>query len=223
MKALAFFCVMKYCFCMKQQKPLSRGRLSLAAAFALMALLVQPGLADVLGVYFGPRQSIDKPLIAIFDNARRSIHVAMFSFTLDSYADALIHAHERGVEVKVVLDKGQARGRGSDARKLEAAGIPVRYGAGSGLMHHKFSIVEGASLPPALTTRRGGAHTGTTRMPWSSSIKRSPAPSRTSFASCGMRVGGFKVRSMPEKPGWALRTRAAKQKCSALSPIHNPP
>ncbi len=142
MKALAFFCVMKYCFCMKQQKPLSRGRLSLAAAFALMALLVQPGLADVLGVYFGPRQSIDKPLIAIFDNAQRSIHVAMFSFTLDSYADALIHAHERGVEVKVVLDKGQARGRGSDARKLEAAGIPVRYGAGSGLMHHKFSIVD---------------------------------------------------------------------------------
>ncbi len=143
MKALVYFCAMKYCFCMKQQKPLSRGRLSLAAAFALMALLVQPGLADVLGVYFGPRQSIDKPLIAIFDNAQRSIHVAMFSFTLDSYADALIHAHERGVEVKVVLDKGQARGRGSDARKLEAAGIPVRYGAGSGLMHHKFSIVDG--------------------------------------------------------------------------------
>ncbi|MCH7921987.1 MAG: phospholipase D family protein [Nitrospinae bacterium] len=128
---------------MRQQRSLSRGRLSLAAAFALVAVLAQPGLADVLSVYFGPRQSIDKPLIAIFDNAQRSIHVAMFSFTLDSYADALIRAHERGVEVKVVLDKGQARGRGSDARKLEAAGIPVRYGAGSGLMHHKFSIVDG--------------------------------------------------------------------------------
>ena len=143
MKALAFFCVMKYYSYMRQQRSLSRGHLSLAAAFALVAVLVQPGLADVLGVYFGPRQSIDKPLIAIFDNAQRSIHVAMFSFTLDSYADALIRAHERGVEVKVVLDKGQARGRGSDARKLEAAGIPVRYGAGSGLMHHKFSIVDG--------------------------------------------------------------------------------
>ncbi|MEE9518656.1 MAG: phospholipase D-like domain-containing protein [bacterium] len=128
---------------MRQQKSLSRGRLSLAAAFTLVAVLVQPGLADVLGVYFGPRQSIDKPLIAIFDNAQRSIHVAMFSFTLDSYADALIRTQGRGVEVKVVLDMGQARGRGSDARKLEAAGIPVRYGAGSGLMHHKFSIVDG--------------------------------------------------------------------------------
>ncbi len=122
---------------MRQQKSLSRGRLSLAAAFTLVAVLVQPGLADVLGVYFGPRQSIDKPLIAIFDNAQRSIHVAMFSFTLDSYADALIRTQGRGVEVKVVLDMGQARGRGSDARKLEAAGIPVRYGAGSGLMNHK--------------------------------------------------------------------------------------
>ncbi len=127
---------------MRQHKSLSRGRLSLAAAFALVAVPVQPGLADVLGVYFGPRQSIDKPLIAIFDNARRSIHLAMFSFTLDSYADALIRTQGRGVEVKVMLDKGQARGRGSDARKLEAAGIPVRYGAGSGLMHHKFSIVD---------------------------------------------------------------------------------
>lgn len=128
---------------MNQHSAWPPGRLVLAAAFALVAVIIQPALAEVLGVYFGPRQSIDKPLISLYDKARRSIHVAMYTLTLDAYAEALIRAHARGVDVKVVLDRGQARGRGSDAQTLEAAGIPVRYGSGSGLMHHKFSVIDG--------------------------------------------------------------------------------
>ncbi|MFQ6671865.1 MAG: phospholipase D-like domain-containing protein, partial [Candidatus Tectimicrobiota bacterium] len=118
---------------MSQRRVWPPGVGTLAAAFALVAVLVQAGVAEVLGVYFGPRQSIAKPLIALYDQAQRSIHVAVYVLTLDPYAGALIRAHRRGVEVKVVLDKRQARHPASDARRLEAAGIPVRYGAGSGL------------------------------------------------------------------------------------------
>lgn len=128
---------------MSQQRGWPPGRLALATAFALVAVLIQPALAEVVGVYFGPRQSIDKPLISLYDQAQRSIHVAMYTLTLDAYAESLIRAHARGVDVKVVLDRRQARGRGSDAQRLDAAGIPVRYGSGSGLMHHKFSIIDG--------------------------------------------------------------------------------
>lgn len=128
---------------MSQQRGWPPGRLALATAFALVAVLIQPALAEVVGVYFGPRQSIDKPLISLYDQAQRSIHVAMYTLTLDAYAESLIRAHARGVDVKVVLDRRQARGRGSDAQRLDAAGIPVRYGAGPGLMHHKFSIIDG--------------------------------------------------------------------------------
>lgn len=115
-------------------------------ALALLALASGPSqsvLAEVLGVYFAPRQDIDKPLIAHLDGARRSIKVAMYALTLDAYAEALIRAHHRGVKVEVILDARQARHPASDASRLEAAGVPVRYGAGSGLMHHKFSVVDG--------------------------------------------------------------------------------
>ncbi len=141
--ALVIFCDIQYYFDMNQHRGRPPDRLALVAAFALVAVLIQPALAEVLGVYFGPRQSIDKPLISLYDQAQRSIHVAMYTLTLDAYAETLIRAHARGVDVKVVLDRRQARGRGSDAKRLDAAGIPVRYGAGPGLMHHKFSIIDG--------------------------------------------------------------------------------
>jgi phosphatidylserine/phosphatidylglycerophosphate/cardiolipin synthase-like enzyme len=128
---------------MSQQRGWPPGHFALATAFALVAVLIQPALAEVVGVYFGPRQSIDKPLISLYDQAQRSIHVAMHTLTLDAYAESLIRAHAKGVDVKVVLDRRQAQARGSDAQRLDAAGIPVRYGAGPGLMHHKFSIIDG--------------------------------------------------------------------------------
>jgi phosphatidylserine/phosphatidylglycerophosphate/cardiolipin synthase-like enzyme len=124
---------------------LHRAIVTLAALLLLVvaSLPVRQGLAEVLGVYFAPRQSIDKPLIAHLDAARLSIQVAMYALTLDTYAEALIGAHLRGVDVKVVVDPRQARHPASDASRLEAAGVAVRYGAGRGLMHHKFSVVDG--------------------------------------------------------------------------------
>ena len=117
--------------------------LSLAAALTLAGGPALPALGEILGVYFGPRQAIDVPLIEHFNRAQRSIHVALYALTLDTYANALIRAHRRGVEVKVLLDRGQARHPASDGRRLKAAGVAVRYASGPGLMHHKFSIVDG--------------------------------------------------------------------------------
>jgi phosphatidylserine/phosphatidylglycerophosphate/cardiolipin synthase-like enzyme len=67
----------------------------------------------------------------------------MYSLTLDAYTDALIEAHSRGVEVRVILDRSQAQRPFSDDQRLRSAGISVRYGPGPGLMHHKFAVVDG--------------------------------------------------------------------------------
>lgn len=132
---------------MSQRRPAAtRALKAAAAALALAALLALPAFGEVLGVYFGPRQAIDAPLIERYDEARVSIHVAMFALTLEPYADALVRAHRRGVEVRVVLDRRQARHPASRGGGLEAAGVPVRYAGGGGLMHHKFSIVDGRLL-----------------------------------------------------------------------------
>ncbi|MEM1515434.1 MAG: phospholipase D-like domain-containing protein [Thermoproteota archaeon] len=60
-----------------------------------------------LGIYFSPRGGCAQAIISLIEPANKSIHVLIYSFTLDSIGDALIAAYERGVDVKVVFEKDQ--------------------------------------------------------------------------------------------------------------------
>lgn len=99
--------------------------------------------AEVLGVYFAPDKDAHQPIIALYDGAERYIHLAIYSLTKDEFAEALIRAHKRGVEVKVLIDRVQAAGRYSDDEALERAGVQLRRSKGSGLMHNKFAVIDG--------------------------------------------------------------------------------
>jgi phosphatidylserine/phosphatidylglycerophosphate/cardiolipin synthase-like enzyme len=58
--------------------------------------------------------------------------------------DALIRAHDRGVEVRVVMESDN-RDR-SDPQKLSDAGIPVLGDRREGLMHDKFVVIDNAEV-----------------------------------------------------------------------------
>jgi phosphatidylserine/phosphatidylglycerophosphate/cardiolipin synthase-like enzyme len=62
--------------------------------------------------------------------------------TKDEFADALIKAHKRGVEVKALIDNAQAGNQYADDEKLENEGIEVRRDKASGLMHNKFAVID---------------------------------------------------------------------------------
>ena len=96
----------------------------------------------VLGIYFSPNGGCERQVIEWIGRANRSIHVLIYSFTLDSISDALIEAHNRGVEVKVVFEKNQIT-RYSEYQKLKAAGVQVRNDTNSGYMHDKVMIIDG--------------------------------------------------------------------------------
>jgi phosphatidylserine/phosphatidylglycerophosphate/cardiolipin synthase-like enzyme len=51
--------------------------------------------------------------------------VQEYTFTLKEIANALINAKERGVDVKVILDKSQLYSKYSVINELFASGIPV--------------------------------------------------------------------------------------------------
>lgn len=97
----------------------------------------------VLGVYFPPFEDSHKPIIQLYDDSEKYIHLAIYSLTKDEFSEALIRAHKRGVEVKVLIDRVQAAGRYSDDEALERAGVQLRRSKGSGLMHNKFAIIDG--------------------------------------------------------------------------------
>jgi phosphatidylserine/phosphatidylglycerophosphate/cardiolipin synthase-like enzyme len=84
------------------------------------------GLGRVLDVCFSWSRRCDEMAVRLIDSARSKILVAAYSLKDRWIAEALIRAHRRGVEVKVVLDASQARTRGSQYWNLWLSGIEVR-------------------------------------------------------------------------------------------------
>jgi len=85
-------------------------------------------------------------VIGFIDKCKTSLDVAVYAITHDRIAEALIRAHQRGVTVRVLLDRSQAGSRYSDDEVLEEAGIPVIRDIRSGSMHNKFVIGDGVSV-----------------------------------------------------------------------------
>ena len=77
------------------------------------------------------------------NRANDTIYVMVMCITQDELAEALINAHKRGVDVKVIIDDQWLYSSGSDYEKLLAAGVDVRGDDREGLMHHKVMIIDG--------------------------------------------------------------------------------
>ena len=90
--------------------------------------------------YFSPDTGAASVLIGFIDNCSSTIDVAIYAITHDDIAEALCRAHRRGVEVRVLVDKLQARSKYSDDEKLLLEGISLKEDATSGAMHNKFII-----------------------------------------------------------------------------------
>jgi phosphatidylserine/phosphatidylglycerophosphate/cardiolipin synthase-like enzyme len=83
---------------------------------------------------------VDGPLVKAMDAARLSIDVAAYSITLNSFRNALIRAHDRGVTVRVVMESTNMDS--SDVQRLQESGIPVIGDNRDGLMHDKFMVID---------------------------------------------------------------------------------
>jgi len=107
------------------------------------AQALQTKESEVKGVYFSPNGGCEEAVLAWIGRANESIHVLIFSFTLDSVGDALLDAYGRGVEVKVVFEKGQIS-QYSEYQRLADASVSVRNDTNPDYMHDKVMIVDGA-------------------------------------------------------------------------------
>ena len=90
-------------------------------------------------------------MIEFINVSQTSIHIASFEFDLDPVADALIAAHNRGVDVRWVTDNeygldADSEPGGGQFAKLQNAGIEVRSDSRTALMHNKFWIFDGLVL-----------------------------------------------------------------------------
>ncbi len=95
--------------------------------------------------------SIEQKLIDKINAAQVSIHIVAFEFNLTPVAEALIAAHQRGVDVRWVTDDENGLEADSEPEAgqftlLRGAGIEVRSDDRSALMHDKFWIFDGETV-----------------------------------------------------------------------------
>jgi len=100
------------------------------------------GLGRVLDVCFSWSRRCDETVARLIDSARSKIFVAAYSFKNRWVAEALMRAHRRGVEVKVVLDASQARAGGSQYWNLWLSGIDVRTLWDVRPMRYGFAVID---------------------------------------------------------------------------------
>lgn len=85
--------------------------------------------------------SLDKRLVARLADAAMRVDAALYHLDSTPVADALIGAHERGVQVRIVTEADN--GDEAEIERLQAAGIRIADdGERDGLMHHKFIVID---------------------------------------------------------------------------------
>jgi phosphatidylserine/phosphatidylglycerophosphate/cardiolipin synthase-like enzyme len=86
----------------------------------------------------------DVPLVKAIDSARLAVDVAAYDLNLWSIRDALVHAEQRGVTVRMVMESDNMDTPEVD--DLKAAGIPIVGDQREGLMHDKYIIIDRAQV-----------------------------------------------------------------------------
>jgi phosphatidylserine/phosphatidylglycerophosphate/cardiolipin synthase-like enzyme len=84
----------------------------------------------------------DQKLIRLIGTATRTLEVAIYSLTHTGISQAIIDAKNRGVQVRLVVDRSQSKGKSSQVDALETAGIDLKIGNFKGIMHDKYTIVD---------------------------------------------------------------------------------
>lgn len=111
--------------------------------------VVAPAAGTTRVLYSLDAKQNDQEIIALINGAQHHIYFAIYEFTLDDVADALVAAKTRGVDVEGLVDAGEAAGSYDKPiiEKLQAAGIPVeeeKHPDGNGIMHIKAIVTDSA-------------------------------------------------------------------------------
>jgi cardiolipin hydrolase len=91
---------------------------------------------------FSPGPDCVGRIRGLFRGARQNVDAAVYTLTDDRIASAILAAHSRGVEVRLIADDEKVGDRGSDLARLSKAGVSVVTDSEESHMHHKFALFD---------------------------------------------------------------------------------
>mgnify|MGYP005614674281 FL=1 len=108
----------------------------------LISLPAKSVSCPVIHSCFTPGQDCTHQITDHISKADHSILVQAYSFTSKDIADELIEAKNRGVKVKVLLDKSQRKQKYSLLHYIADTGIPVWIDSKPAIAHNKVMIID---------------------------------------------------------------------------------
>lgn len=103
----------------------------------------ESGPSSEIEVHFSPHGGCEIAIVKHIDDARSSIFVQAYSFTSRPIGDALVRAHQRHVDVRIVLDRSD-RASNSLVDEMVAAGIPTAVDSKHAIAHSKVMVLDRA-------------------------------------------------------------------------------
>lgn len=88
----------------------------------------------------------DKQLINLINSSTKTLDIAIYSLTKKDIVDAIISAKKRNVNVRLMSDKTEAatKAQKEELILIKDAGIPIKMNTHSGLLHDKYTVVDGS-------------------------------------------------------------------------------
>lgn len=97
----------------------------------------------IIKAYFSPKDNIIvSQIIPLINNSKKSILIPTFVLTHNQLFEALVAAKARGVEIRMILDAGNASNTYSKHELLRKHGIKVKTENYAGKMHSKSIIID---------------------------------------------------------------------------------
>jgi phosphatidylserine/phosphatidylglycerophosphate/cardiolipin synthase-like enzyme len=103
--------------------------------------------ASDISVCFTPGQNCTQQIVTVINQTQKTLFVQAYQFTSAPIARAVVLAKQRGVDVKLILDKSQYnRNKYSPAAFFEHEGIPVWIDYKPNIAHNKIMVSDNTKI-----------------------------------------------------------------------------
>ncbi|MBJ6117137.1 DUF1669 domain-containing protein [Pontibacter sp. BT310] len=92
--------------------------------------------------FFSPGDDCLEAIITAIEEAKKTMKICVFTISDDRISEAILRAHQRGLQIRIITDNNKLHDIGSDIRELAARGLEVRIDKTRSHMHHKFAIFD---------------------------------------------------------------------------------
>lgn len=118
----------------------------MAVSLALIPTLRAVPDEPALQVYFSPNHGATRAVVDALHAAKTTVLVQAYSFTSAAIAKALVEAHGRGIDVRVILDRKETGSKYSSADFLAHARIVTLIDGAHAIAHNKVIVIDGKAV-----------------------------------------------------------------------------